>query len=210
MRVAMYDRVEPPVPVELPFRLVETSSWRAAAVLLVLVAPAVLTAGLASLLLVGQALLAPGARTIMAQHPALGLELLAAMAVWGYLLGLPLKRLFRRVAGSRVIEVDAATVKVIERGPFRSKIWSVPLGSFLGVANHVRASLSGTRHELILVHPEREKSVLLSLSANIRQEEVERVAELLGHKEISPSALYRFKVQWPRIPLPAWRDPAHA
>ena len=68
----------------------------------------------------------------------------------------------------------------------------MPLASFAGVAHHVRASLSGTRHELILVHPDREKSVLLSLAAKVAQAEVDRVAALLGHKEISPGVLYRF------------------
>jgi hypothetical protein len=74
----------------------------------------------------------------------------------------------------------------------------------------VRASLSGTRHELILVHPEREKSVLLSLAAKMAQTEVDRVATLVCHKEIPASALYRFGVQLPRVVQPAWRGAAHA
>ncbi len=80
----------------------------------------------------------------------------------------------------------------------------------MGVVHHVRASLSGTRHELILVHPQREKSVLLSLADKMPQSEVDRVAALLGQKVVPPSELYRFKALWPRIWLPAWRDPAPA
>ena len=82
MRVAIYDRVEPPVPCKLPFRLEETCSHRAAAAMLVVAIPAVLAVGLASLALILHALFAPAARAIIAQHPALGLEILAAIAFW--------------------------------------------------------------------------------------------------------------------------------
>src|SRR6185312_6494100 len=49
MRVAIYDRVEPPVPAELPLRLTQTCSQRAATAFLVLVIPAALGGTLAAL-----------------------------------------------------------------------------------------------------------------------------------------------------------------
>jgi hypothetical protein len=210
MRVAIYDRVEPPVPSELPFQLLETCSHRAAAAKLVLAVPVVLAVGLATLSLVAYALFAAPARAAIVQHPTLGLEILAALAFWTYLLGLPLKRLFDRLAVKRAIEIDETTVTVAESSLFRSWTWQAPLGSFTGVAHHVRASLSGTRHELILVHPTRERSVLLSLSHQMSQSEVDRVAALLKHTEVPPTELYRLKARLPRLALPAWRDPAHA
>jgi hypothetical protein len=42
------------------------------------------------------------------------------------------------------------------------------------------------------------------------QSEVDRVAAMLGCKEIPPSELYRFGLRLPRTVLPAWRNPAHA
>jgi hypothetical protein len=210
MRVAIYDRVEPAMPSELPIRLVETCSHRAAAAKLVLAVPVVMAVGFATIMLVLYALFAPPARAAVAQHPALGLEILAALAFWIYLLALPLKRLFDRLAVKRTVEIDATTVTVTEGGHFRCWTWQAPLGSFTGVAHHVRASLSGTRHELILVHPRREKSVLLSLAHQMSQSEVDRVAALLHHHEIPATELYRFKARMPRIALPACRDPAHA
>jgi hypothetical protein len=210
MRVAIFDRVEPPVPAELPFRLVATCSHRAAALTLVLAVPFVIAIGVATVMLVLHALFAPAARAVVAQHPGLSLEILAAVVFWTYLLGWPLKRLFDRLSVSRTIEIDAASVIVTERGYLRAHSWAVPLASFAGVAHHVRASLSGTRHELILVHPDRHKSVLLSVAAKVAQAEVDRVAALLGHKEISPGVLYRFTAPIARIQLAAWRNPAHA
>jgi hypothetical protein len=126
-------------------------------------------------------------------------EILAAIAFTTYLLWLPMRRLLGRLVIRRTVEIDATSVRVLEGGHFRSWAWSAPLSSFTGVAHHVRASLSGTRHELILVHPIREKSVLLSVANRTAQGEVDRVVALLGHKEIPPSELYRFRAPWPRM-----------
>jgi len=208
MRVAIYDRVEPPVPSELPVRLTQTCSQRAAAALLALTIPLALAAGLAALMLLLEALFAPAARAVLAQHPALGFEILAAIVFCAYLLGLPIRRLFRRMTLTRIVDIDARTVTVTEGTRFRTWTWSAPLGSYTGLAHHLRASLSGTRHELILVHPERDKCVLLSLAATMAQGEVDRVATLLGQKEIPSSELYRFKPRLPRLAPHIWRPAA--
>ena len=176
----------------------------------VLAVPAAVAIGLGAAMLMVQAAIVPEARAILAQHPALGLEILAAVAFFAWLLGTPLRRLFVRLTLSRDVEINAAAVTVTEHGRFRSKTWSQPLQSYVGVAHHVRASLSGTRHELILVHPEREKSVLLSLAEKMAQAEVDRVATLVNHKEISASALYRFGVELPRFFPTTWRGAAPA
>jgi len=210
MRVAIFDRVEPSTISRLPLRLVETCSRRAAAIMLVATIPVVIGLAISSFGLLIEAASAPTVRTIVAAHPVIGLEVLAGITVWLYLLALPLKRLARRLSIRRTVEIDDGTVRIIEQGYIRTRSWVAPLASFEGVAHHVRASLSGTRHELILVHPARGKSVLLSLASQLSQVEVERVATLLGHKEIPPSSLYRFNALWPRVAAPTLGDPAHA
>ena len=210
MRVAIYDRVEPPVPAQLPLRLAQTCSQRAAIALLVLVVPAAFGGTFAALAVVFQALLAPDARAVVEQHPTLGLEILFAIAFIIYLLALPTRRLVARLSTTRTVEIADGLVSVTEGGHFRSWTWVAPLASFAGVAHHVRASLSGTRHELILVHPTRAMSVLLSVAPRTSQSEVDRVATLLGHKEIPPSELYRFKALWPRMTPASLPDAAHA
>lgn len=210
MRVAIFDRVEPPVLSALPQRLVQTCSRPAALFMLIVTVPIVAAIGIASFELILAAAFAPAVRAVVAQHPAIAIEVLVGIAFWIYLLALPLKRLTDRLFLSRTIEIDDGTVRVIEKGHFRTRTWSQPLATFTGVAHHVRASLSGTRHELILVHPQRDKSVLLSLASAMPQAEVDRVATLLGHNEIPPLSLYRFNGGWPRFSMPAWRNPAHA
>jgi hypothetical protein len=210
MRVAIYDRVEPPVPAELPFRLTQTCSQRAATAFLVLVVPAALGGTVAALALVFQAMLAPDARAVVEQHPALSLEILSAIGFLIYLMALPTRRQLARLTTTRTVEIAHGRVAVTEGGYFSDWAWSAPLNSFTGVAHHVRASLSGTRHELILVHSERDKCVLLSVAPRTTQAEVDRVVTLLGHNEIPPSELYRFKALWPRMTPASLPDPAHA
>jgi hypothetical protein len=109
-----------------------------------------------------------------------------------------MRRLVARIAIRRTVDIDAERVRVEEGSPFGAWTWEAPLSAYAGIAHHVRASLSGTRHELILVHPEREKSVLLSVAPRASQAEVNRVVALLGTEEIPPSELYRFTAPWSR------------
>ena len=210
MRVAIYDRVEPPVPAELPFRLTQTCSQRAATAFLVLIVPAALGGTVAALAVVFQAMLAPASRAVVEQHPALSLEILSAIGFLIYLMALPTRRQLARLTTTRSVEIAHGRVAVTEGSYFVDWAWAAPLGSYTGVAHHVRASLSGTRHELILVHADRDKCVLLSVAPRTTQAEVDRVATLLGHKEIPPSELYRFKALWPRMTPASLPDAAHA
>jgi hypothetical protein len=209
MRVAIYDRVEPAMPAAMPIHLVQTCSQRAAAAMLGLVVPVTIGAAFAALAIV-QALFSPSARAIIALHPVQTLEVLFAVAFLIFLVGLPVKRLIDRLASTRTVNIGSGTVTVTEGGYFHDWTWSAPLASYTGVAHHVRASLSGARHELILVHPVWEKSILLSVAPRTSQSEVERVADLLGHKQIPPAELYRFKGLWPRIHTTPLPDAAHA
>jgi hypothetical protein len=210
MRVAIYDRVEPPVPAELPLRLTQTCSQRAATAFLVLIVPAALGGTVAALAVVFQAMLAPASRAVVEQHPALSLEILSAIGFLIYLMALPTRRQLARLTTTRSVEIAHGRVAVTEGSYFGDWAWAAPLGSYTGVAHHVRASLSGTRHELILVHADRDKCVLLSVAPRTTQAEVDRVATLLGHKEIPPSELYRFKALWPRMTPASLPDAAHA
>jgi hypothetical protein len=200
MRVAIYDRVEPSMPTALPLRSVQTCSHRAATLFLAVMIPALMAVATAALLLILEAVFAPATRAAVSQHPALAVEVLAAIGFSAYLLWLPMRRLLARLALSRTVEIDADSVRVTEGSPFGTWHWVAPLASYAGVAHHVRASLSGTRHELILVHPTREKSVLLGVAPRTSQAEVDAVVALLGSKEIPPSALYRFTAPWTRMP----------
>ncbi len=209
MRVAIFDRIEPKVPSGLPFRSVQTCSRRTAMAFLLLLIPIVVALGFGCTFLIMQAAAAPAARAVVAQQPALALEILAALGFLAYLLGLPTKRLLDRLAVHRTVEINETTVPVTEGKNFRSWTWTAPLSSFAGITHLVRASLSGTRHELILIHPERKKSVLVGVGDRMLQEDIDRVAVLLGQSVVPPKELYRLNAMWPRLPKLTWWRPAH-
>ena len=79
---------------------------------------------------------------------------------------------------------------MIEEGLFAGKIWEEPVARYTGVAHHIRTSLSGTRHELVLAHPDRARSILISAAPDISQDDVDRICTLLGRAEISSRELY--------------------
>lgn len=209
MRAAIFDRIEPRAPYGLPFRSVQFCSRYVATALLLVLIPFVVALVFACTFLIVQAAAAPAARAIVFQQPVLTLQILAAIAFLAVLLGLPLKRLLGRLSVRRTVDIDTAMVTVTEGKNFRSWTWTAPLNTFTGITHHVRASLSGTRHELILVHPEREKSVLVAVCNRMLQEDIDRVATLLGQPVIPPNELYRLNSMWTRLSQFNWWRPAH-
>lgn len=151
--------------------------------------------------LLGQHLVSEAeARAQLLDHPGSSLQIALALGLWALLFAMPTHRLLTRMFAKRVIEIDGTSVTVAERGLFAGSSWSEPLASYLGVAHHVRASVSGTRHELILVHPDADKSLLLATAERFTDTEVARVARFLGTVEVPARELYRLRA--PNLPRP--------
>jgi hypothetical protein len=104
--------------------------------------------------------------------------------------GLLLWRLALRLGRGRTVIIAEGHVTVRERGPFRNRLWSAPLSRFVGVAHRVRSSLSGIRHEIMLVHPECARSVMLEIGDRIEQARIDEVSGLLGLRQVPAHALY--------------------
>jgi hypothetical protein len=133
----------------------------------------------------------PAARAALAGRPQAAVQLTLALAFCTALFGWPLVRLARALAHTRSIVIDGRSVTVTERGLFAARTWSEPLAGYRGLAHSVRASLSGLRHELILVHKDPALSVLLAVANRISQAEVDRAASVLGLAEIPSREAYR-------------------
>jgi hypothetical protein len=71
----------------------------------------------------------------------------------------------------------------------------MPLASYRGIAHVVRTSLSGTRHELVLVHPLRAHRILLCMADRISEAELAHAARILRLPVIAASDLYA----WPML-----------
>ncbi len=150
-----------------------------------------LLAGLAGVVVLPQIALAAftlsndETRALILERPLMTAELAVAMAFWIGLFVWPLRRLHARVNGRRNVEISRLSVAVRDEKLLGTETWTAPLASYTGVAHHVRASLSGSRDELILVHPDRARSVLLMVSEHISDADIQRFTRLLGLPQIA-------------------------
>jgi hypothetical protein len=126
----------------------------------------------------------PATRAIVEDRPLMAFELMLGLLVLAWIFGLPLANLVRTVIRRRQITIDGVGVRVRDRGLFRTRTWAEPMGAYAGVTHRVRSSLSGVRHELVLVHRRPSRSVVLQSSSQISQDVVDRAARLFSIAEI--------------------------
>lgn len=175
----------------LPLRSSQTAPRAANAVhlgLMSLLAGAIV---LPQIAFAGYALASPQLRTVIAGQPLIALQLVVALIVWIALFALPLSGLFSRLTSRRNVEITPEYVAVSDAGAFGTSNWTAPLPSYKGVAHHIRSSLSGNRHELVLVHPDPRHSVLMLVADHLSDTDVNRMANLLRMPQIPASELYR-------------------
>lgn len=126
----------------------------------------------------------PGARDILSARPLIGVQLVVGLLVLVGIFGWPLLALARRALGWRRITIGAGTVLSEGVGLFGTRSWSEPLADYLGLAHRVRTSLSGVRHELVLVHTRPSRTVILVSGAQLTPEEIATMARLFAVAEI--------------------------
>lgn len=191
MRNAAIDSMTPSMPdfTAASVRIDQFPARRSTGVLLALLL-AFAAVLLSPFYLVATAALADqGLRDAAATRPLAIVQICVGLAFWLILLGFPIYRLLDTLTRSRVVEIAAGRVTVADRSFGRSSVWSAPVADFLGLAPYLRASLSGVRHELIMVHPDRERSVLVAMAPRLMQSDVNQVAAALGLKEVAPQIL---------------------
>ena len=174
----------------LPLLSRQSSPWSASLFHLALMTGLAGSVVLPQLALALQAMSVPDTRHMILANPLFAAELVLAIGFWIALFAWPLKRLAVRLNWRRELEITPERVAVKDHKAFGQSVWNVPLNSYLGVAHHVRTSLSGTRHELILMHPERQRSVLLMVSEHISAADIAYFSRMLQLPEVSAKDLY--------------------
>jgi hypothetical protein len=180
---AASSRVAPPSPFRgLPFIVEHRASRAAPIVLLLLLIPA-----LAAVVLPLGLTLAFAPHDLwdaVAHKPVSATVLGAGLIAWLGLLLAAGRRLLSHLGSSRRVRIDAQHVEIVQKTLFRSRQWAAPLAEFTGLAHHVRTTLSGVRHELILVHPSREGSMVLLSAHAIGQATIDEAARLFRLPQI--------------------------
>lgn len=163
-----------------------------------------LMVGLAGLIVAPQlalAIYALGAselRQAVVAAPWIGVELAIGLISLIGLVCWPLRLRVARLARRRDIVINRDHVVVTDHHAFGETPWSASMSEFAGVTHHVRSSLSGVRHELVLVHPERGRSLILRVSEQIPGRDLDAVRGLLLMPEVAALALYQSQRATPR------------
>jgi hypothetical protein len=198
MRIAAFDTIAPSDPIAgLPVRLTQTSAaaTRGFQIVIGSILAGAMAVPFALIATVG--LEHPSARDIILARPLACLQIALGLALWTALFALPLRGVLARL-NTRQIDISRDRVEVIEKGLLRTTRWREPLAAYRGIAHNIRASLSGIRHELILVHADRHRSVMLAFADRIQQSEIDRICRLLELTEIPARELYQITARKPQ------------
>lgn len=135
-----------------------------------------------------------------AAHP--GDAVLAAGGVIAFLIlfGLPFGRALHSLATWRRVRIEAGCVMVEDCGLLGRRTWTLPLSAYTGIAHVVRTSLSGTRHELVLVHPVRVHRVLLCTADRLTEADLAGAGRLLRLPLLPAGHLYRWSAGAAALP----------
>jgi hypothetical protein len=129
-------------------------------------------------------------RRALVSHPVVAIELALALVFWVALIIWPLRNILVALISDRLVDIRDGDVKVIDRTPFSTTLWQMPLGSFEGVALHTRSSLSGVRQEAILVHPNKNRSIILMAADRIGGSDFDRLCQALSLPVVPAGRLY--------------------
>lgn len=192
MRIAAVSQVEMTVDPAQASAKILWKTTRFQAYCLIATSVAGMVGLLYPVLLIGaDAIAHPQVVQTIAEHAGATTLLMTGIILGLTLLYFPLRSGLARLGGAGVVRLQDGQVHVERQGLLGRQQWSAPLKAYCGVTHHIRATLSGPRHEIILVHPDPAKDVLLNLAPRHPQEGAAYYGELLGLPEVQPRTLYQ-------------------
>lgn len=117
------------------------------------------------ILVASQALSEPEALSLALARPMATLQIVAGLLLLATLMLIPVRRLVSHVGRTGLIEIDGHIVHVRETGFLAARSFAEPLAAYEGAAHRIRTTISGVQHEVILVHPDARRDVVLALDA---------------------------------------------
>jgi hypothetical protein len=129
-------------------------------------------------------------RSALVKQPVVAVELALALVFWIGLIVWPLRNILIALISDRFVDIRDGEVKVVDRTPFSTTMWQMPLTSFEGVALNNRSSLSGVRQEAVLVHPNRHRSIIVMAAERIGTQELDSLCCMLSLPVVPAGRLY--------------------
>lgn len=170
---------------KLPLVVHQSFSRSSQVVLILILVPLLVSLATPFALIAETLIYDPEARMVLAGRPGAAAALLTAIFMLAVLFGWPLYRLLVLASEERSVRIEGRMVEVRSKSLFGSRHWTQAVPTYLGVAKGVRSTLSGVTHELLLVHADHRRTVVLATARHPLHEEAQALARLLGVAEIS-------------------------
>lgn len=171
--------------------MIETSASRASSLTrLLLLLPAVVAFSLPIAGLAFASSDVPSVIGTIAERPMATAQIGVGIIMWFGLFVLPATRTFGRLFAKRRIAIGEDRVDIVERGLFGERSRSVAIADYQGIAHHIRASLSGLTHEIVLVHRKPELNVTLKACDRVTQTMIDEAKAWLGLPEVPARSIY--------------------
>lgn len=142
-------------------------------------------------LLTSEALSKPDAVNLALAQPLATLQIVAGIMMLSALLLVPVRRLVADYSSRGIVEIDGNTVRVSEKGLFSARKFREPLEAYQGIAHRMRTTVSGIHHELVLVHPDARRDVVIALDRMEAAVSPASMIARLGLPEITAGDLAR-------------------
>lgn len=142
-------------------------------------------------LLTSGAMSKPEAVSRALAQPLTTVQIILGILMLSALLLIPARRVVAGIGRAGVVEVDGSMVKVAERGFLSARNFREPLAAYRGVAQRVRTTVSGIHHELVLVHPDARRDVIIALDGMDPAMTPAAVIARLGLPEITGGEIAR-------------------
>lgn len=186
MNLSAIDRIETNPDSNASLELSQFGSRASALFLLGLALPASL-ALIAPFALIG---LNPVSLGLLSERPGSALLLGCGLIAAAVLLVYCVRAGVARLSGRRIVSIRGDRIMVEQHGLLGVERWTQPMSTYVGVAHHIRASLSGTRHEIVLVHQRPEHDVLLGVSQRAPAVSAAQIGSQLGLPEVEAKMIY--------------------
>jgi hypothetical protein len=114
-------------------------------------------------LLTSEAMSKPEAVSRALAQPLTTVQIVLGLLMLSALLLVPARRVVAGIGRAGIVEIDGNLVKVAEKGFLSARNFCEPLAAYRGVVQRVRTTVSGIHHELVLVHPDARRDVIIAL-----------------------------------------------
>jgi hypothetical protein len=142
-------------------------------------------------LLTSEAMSKPEAVSRALAQPLTTVQIVLGMLMVSALLLVPARRLVAGIGRAGIVEIDGNVVQVAEKGLLSARKFSEPLDAYRGIAHRIRTSVSGIHHELVLVHRDARRDVVIALDGMDASMTPAAVIARLGLPEITGGELVR-------------------